>query len=80
MEIPIEATAEVSKLYQEVRNFTTMVLTTCHDPDFQRTQENIREFFSKLEEDIFQLKLFSDETLNSHPATVNRTDSDLEAV
>ena len=57
-----------------------MVLIACHDPDFQTTQENIREFFSKLEEVTFQLKLFSDETLDSHPTAVNRADSDLGAV
>lgn len=80
MEIPTGSFADFSKMYQDVKNLTTLVLTACHDPDFQTTQENIREFFSKLEEETFQLKLFSDEIFNSHPAAINRTDSNLKAV
>ncbi len=60
MEIPPEALAQVSIMFQQVKALTLMALTECHDPDFQVTQERIREFFSKLESETFQLKLFED--------------------
>ena len=43
-----------------MKAFTLTVLTECHDPDFQVTRERIREFFSKMEAETFQLRLFDE--------------------
>ena len=58
MEIPPELLGEFNGIYQSMKSFTLMVLTECHDPDYRIMQTNIRELFSKLEAEAFQLKLF----------------------
>ena len=60
MEIPAEIQGEFNGLYQSMKAFTLMVLTECHDPDFQVTEERLREFFSKMEAETFQLRLFEE--------------------
>ena len=60
MEIPPELVGEFSRLYESVKALTLMVLTECHDPDYHVTQERVQEFFSKLEAEAFQLRLFEE--------------------
>ena len=60
MEIPSDQLAQFSSIWQNMKSFTLMVSAECHAPDYQTMQEKIREMFSKLEAETFQLKLFDE--------------------
>lgn len=55
-----EMLPEFSSVYQSMKAFTLLVLTECHDPDYQVMQERIQKFFSQSEAEAFQLRLFEE--------------------
>ncbi len=67
MEIPPEASAEISQLYQAVKGIALDLIRLCHDPNYETTQENIRREISAWEEETFQLRLFEVEAAAKPP-------------
>ena len=60
MQIPSDRLELVSTTYQAMKGLTLEVITHCHNPDYETMIEQVRSYFSKLEEEAFQLSLFEE--------------------